>query len=254
MAAPKVAFVTGASRGIGFEIARHLVEKGWKVGMTARNSGKLQQAAAELGEANTIAIGCDVSDRLSVEAACKQVAERFGTISALVNNAAVIDPVGRVLDSDPDEWVRLLEINICGVVIATRTVLPGMLELGSGVIVNLSSGAARNVVEGWSAYCSSKAGMSMFTHCVHAEYGHLGIRAYNFIPGLVGTDMLNDAQAKFDNAVARVDDSQKLTPDLPARCIAWLVEEADGQVEGVEQSIRDPDLRRKVGLEERSRW
>ena len=254
MAAPKVAFVTGASRGIGFEVARHLVERGWKVGMTARGEGKLQQAAAELGEENTMAVACDVSDRLSVETACSQVAGRFGAISALVNNAAVIDPVGRTLDSDPDEWIRLIEINICGVMIATRAVLPGMLKSGSGVIVNLSSGAAHSAVEGWSAYCSSKAGMSMFTHCVHAEYGHLGIRAHNFIPGLVGTDMLNGAQTKFDNVVSQVDDSQKLTPDLPALCIAWLVDEADGQVEGVEQSIRDPGLRRKVGLPERSRW
>ena len=254
MAASKVAFVTGASRGIGFEVARQLVDRGWKVGMAARSAGKLQEAAAELGEANAMAVVCDVSDRQSVESACDRVAGRFGTISALVNNAAVIDPIGRALDSDPDEWIRLVKINICGVMIATRTVLPGMLELGSGVIVNLSSGAARNVVEGWSAYCSSKAGMSMFTHCVHAEYSHLGIRVHNFIPGLVGTDMLNGAQTKFDNAIARVDDSRKLTPDLPARCIAWLVDEADGQAGGVELSIRDPDLRRKVGLAERPSW
>src|SRR5690606_23229973 len=125
---------------------------------------------------------------------------------------------------------------------------------GNGVIVNLSSGAASNPVEGWSAYCTSKAGLAMLTRCLDVEYGPKGIRIHDFIPGLVGTDMLNGAQQKFDNAIARVDDEVKLSPDLPASCIAWLIDEGAGRAEGVGQSIRDPKLRNMVGLEERAQW
>lgn len=250
----KVAFVTGASRGIGLEIARHLNARGWKVAMAARGQSALEQAAAQMDAATVMPVVCDVSDQASVEAAVAQVAARFGPVTALVNNAGVIDPIGLLHETDPGEWMRLIQINISGAMLASRAVLPGMLAQGHGAIVNLSSGAAHNAVEGWSGYCTSKAGLNMFTRCLAAEYGPLGLRVHDFTPGVVGTDMLNDAQGKFDNAIARLEDDVKLTPDIPARCIAWLVDEGEGQVEGVEQTIRDADLRAKVGLEERARW
>lgn len=250
----KIAFVTGASRGIGLEVARQLVERGWKVGMAARGRAVLQQAAATLDPASVLAVVCDVADEGSLNSAVAQVAAHFGPITALVNNAGIIDPVGRLLDTDPTEWMRLIQVNVSGVMLATRAVLPGMLARSGGVIVNLSSGVAHNPIDGWSAYCTSKAGLSMLTRCLATEYGPKGIRVHDFIPGVVGTDMLNGAQAKFDNVVARLDEEAKLTPDLPARCIAWLIDEGAGHVTGVEQSIRDPELRAKVGLKERTRW
>lgn len=250
----KVAFVTGASRGIGLEIAHQLIARGWKVGMAARGQVQLEQAAAQMDDDTSLPVVCDVSDQASVEAAVAKVVARFGPVTALVNNAGIIDPIGLLHETDHAEWMRLIQINISGAMLASRAVLPGMLALGRGVIINLSSGAAENPVEGWSAYCTSKAGLNMFTRCLAAEYGPRGIRVHDFIPGVVGTDMLNEAQGKFDNAVARLEDKVKLTPDIPARCIAWLVDEGAGQVEGVEQTIRNADLRTKVGLEERAQW
>lgn len=250
----KVALVTGASRGIGLEVVRQLVSRGWKVGMIARGQQDLEAAAAGLNMAAVVPVACDVSDKVSIESAVAQVADRFGPVSALVNNAGVIDPVGLMHETDPAEWMRLIQINIGGAMQATRAVLPSMLARSSGVIVNLSSGAAHTAIEGWSAYCTSKAGLAMFTNCLAAEYSSRGIRVFGFIPGVVGTDMLNGAQSKFDNVIARLSDDIKLTPDLPARCIAWLIGEGEGQVSGIEQSIRDAELRAKVGLEERARW
>lgn len=249
----KTAFVTGASRGIGLETARQLVARGWKVGMAAR-SGTVAEAAESLGTDNAAAVQCDVADWNEVKSACDIVSKRFGTITALVNNAGVIDPVGRMADTDPAEWVHLLQINIGGPMNAARAVLPGMLKRGHGVIVNLSSGAAHTVVEGWSSYCSSKAGLNMFTRCLAAEYGPMGIRVHDFIPGLVSTNMLNGAQKKFDNFVSRIGDEAKLPPELPARCIAWLINEGEGRAKEIHQSIRDPELRAMVGLEERDQW
>lgn len=250
----KAAFVTGASRGIGFEIARQLVDRGWKVGMAARGKAVLDAAAEQIGSDAVLPIACDVSDQVSVEAAVRAVSERFGPVTALINNAGVIDPIGLLHDTDPADWMRLIQINISGVMLASRAVLPGMLAQGQGVIINLSSGAAHNPVEGWSAYCTSKAGLNMLTRALAAEYGPMGIRVHDFIPGIVDTDMLNGAQTKYDNAIAKLDDEVKLPPAIPARCIAWLVDEGYGRTHGVEQSIRDAELRAKVGLEERAQW
>ncbi len=254
MTTEKVAFVTGASRGIGFEIARQLIERGWNVGLAARGKDALDAAAAKLDKKRALPVVCDVSDVASVSGAVATLTAHFGPVTALVNNAGVIDPIGLLHETDPAAWMRLIEINIGGVMFTTHAMLPGMLAAGRGVIVNLSSGAALNPVDGWSAYCTSKAGLNMLSRSLATEYGPNGIRVHDFIPGVVGTDMLNGAQQKFDNAVARLDDDVKLPPSIPARCIAWLVDEGDGEVEGVEQTIRDQKLRAKVGLEERDQW
>ncbi|MGV8986033.1 MAG: SDR family oxidoreductase [Cypionkella sp.] len=250
----RTVLVTGASKGIGLETARQLVQRGWKVGLAARGEAGLRAATDTLDPDAVMGLVCDVSDPASVADAVARLVERFGTVSGLVANAGVIDPIGRFHETDSAEWMRLQQINIGGVMAAARAVIPGMLSEGRGVIVNLSSGAAHNPVDGWSAYCTSKAAVHMFSRCLAAEYGDKGIRVHDFIPGVVGTDMLNGAQGKFDNVIARLSDDAKLTPDIPARCIAWLVDEGEGRATGVQQSVRDEKLRALVGLEERETW
>lgn len=249
----RTAIVTGASRGIGLEVARQLVAKGWQVAIIARGEKSLKTAAEYIGSDKVLPISCDVGDPKAVRDVVKAVEDKFGPVSALVNNAGIIDPIGNLHELDAAERDNLLTINISGVMNFTQAVIPSMLAAGEGVIVNLSSGAALNPNAGWSAYCTSKAAVHMYTRCIDIEYASKGIRARSFIPGVVGTDMLNGAQTKFDNPVAHIPDENKLTPDIPARCIVWLIEHSEAG-DKVDQSIRDPELRAKVGLEERAQW
>ena len=250
----KTALVSGASKGIGFAIVQHLLKCGWRVGMLARDPQRLNQAASLLDSNSIIPIVCDVSNSNSVSRAISKIEDKFGTITALVNNAGIIDPVGRFHELESHDWINVLNVNLNGIMLLTQAVLPSMIKLSKGVIINLSSGAANTPIDGWSAYCTSKAALKMFSQCIAIEYGQLGIRIHDFIPGLVDTDMLNNVQKKFDNIISKIDDNSKLPPDLPAQCIAWLIDKGEGNVVGIEQSIRDPELRSKVGLIERSKW
>lgn len=254
MALQKTAIVTGASRGIGLEIVRDLVARGWKVGMLARSLPVLEQAAAEFPSGSVLPVACDVADFAAIDRAVAQVTAAFGPVTALVNNAGVIDPMGRVTEVDPAAWMELQRINIGGPMAMARAVLPGMIAAGGGVIVGLSSGAASGAVPGWSAYCTSKAALRMLSMALDADHAAQGIRVHDFIPGLVATDMLKGSSEKFDNHLTRKTDDDKIPAEYPARCIGWLVDQGKGRVEGVVQSIRDPELRAMVGLPERATW
>lgn len=253
MAEPRVALVTGASRGIGLATAEALIGRGWRVGLLARGAAAVEAAARRLGPA-ALPLAADAADPAAAGEAVARLAERFGAPEVLVNNAAVIDPIGRLEDIDPGAWIGTLAVNVGGPMIMARAVLPGMLARGRGVIVNLSSGSATRAVEGWSAYCASKAALRMFTESLALEYGARGIRVHDFVPGVVNTDMLNEATRKFDNIVARYSEARRIPPELPARCIVWLIEEGAAHDLAVHQSIRDPALRALVGLEERDEW
>ncbi|ODT81711.1 MAG: hypothetical protein ABS76_11195 [Pelagibacterium sp. SCN 64-44] len=249
-----LAFITGGSRGIGLEAARDLLGRGWSVAISARSTAALVAAEQDLASPDVFAIECDVADRLSMQQAVERAEAALGPVAALVNNAGVIDPVAEIADADPQAWMDLLDINVGGIFNACQAVLPGMVERGRGVIVNMSSGAAHRPVPGWSAYCASKAAVAMFTQSLHAEYGARGVRVHGFVPGAVRTSMLMGARASYDNDIARLDADDLLPPELPARCIGWIVAQGPADMGGTELSIRDPELRQRVGLEERSKW
>lgn len=249
-----LAFITGGSRGIGLEAARDLLARGWSVAISARSAGTLAEAERELNSPDLMVTTCDVADPASIAKAVAAAETAFGPVVALVNNAGIIDPVAEIADADPKAWTDLLGINVGGIFNACHAVLPGMVARGEGVILNMSSGAAHRAVPGWSAYCASKAAVLMFTQSLHVEYGSRGIRVHGFVPGAVKTDMLMGARASYDNAIARIDADDLLTPDLPGRCIGWIVAEGPSDKGGEELSIRDPELRKRVGLGERETW
>jgi NAD(P)-dependent dehydrogenase (short-subunit alcohol dehydrogenase family) len=116
------------------------------------------------------------------------------------------------------------------------------------VVVNVSSGAAHQPLEGWSAYCAGKAGLAMLTQSMALELGPLGVRVFGLQPGTVFTQMQEKVRASGINPVSRIDPADHPPADDPARAIAWLCGEAAAELAGRELSIRDHELRTAVGL------
>ena len=126
--------------------------------------------------------------------------------------------------------------------------MPAMLTQGHGTLITVSSGAAHGPVEGWSAYCSGKAGAYMLTRVADKENREKGLRILGLSPGTVATDMQREITASGINPVSQLDWSDHIPPEWPAQALLWMcTDEADGHL-GDDVSLRDEDIRAKVGL------
>ena len=248
--AGKAAVITGASRGIGAAAAAELAGQGVSVILAARNTAEIEANAAEIRAAGgkAEAIGCDVSSYADVAKVVARCREAFGSVDILVNNAGLIDPISKLADSDPEEWVRVADVNCKGVYFGLRAAIPVMLEQGGGTIVNISSGAATGALEGWSHYCSSKAAVLMLTRMTHLEYGGQGIRVVGLSPGTVMTHMQVTIKASGLNPISQMDPSAHATADRPAKAIAWLCTEDAREFDGGDVSLRDEAIQKRAGL------
>ncbi len=248
--AGKSAIITGASRGIGAAAAKELAAQGVSVLLAARTTGEIEANAAEIRAAGgkAEAIACDVvnyDDVAKMVARCKNA---FGRVDILVNNAGLIDPITRLADSDPEEWIKVADVNYKGVYYGLRAAIPVMLEQGGGTIVNISSGAATGALEGWSHYCSSKAAALMLTRMTHVEYGGQGIRVVGLSPGTVMTHMQVAIKASGLNPISQMDPAAHASADRPAKAIAWLCTEDAREFDGGDVSLRDEAIQKRVGL------
>lgn len=162
----------------------------------------------------------------------------------------VIDPVAPITGSDPEAWGHVIDINLKGVYHGMRAALPVMLGNGGGSILTVSSGAASNPLDGWSHYCASKAGAKMLTMCADKEARDGGIRAIGLSPGTVATEMQKVIRDSGVNPVSQLDWSEHIPPEWPAQALVWLCSAAADDLLGSEVSLRDPAIRRRIGLEE----
>ncbi|WP_425071729.1 SDR family oxidoreductase [Sagittula sp. S175] len=243
----KVVLITGASRGIGAEAARAFAQAGARVALVARGADAIADLAGEIGP-NAVAIPCDISRYWEVEQAVAACIQAHGGLDILVNNAGVIEPIAHMAEADPDAWGQVIDINLKGVFHGMRAALPVMLDQGHGTVLTIGSGAAHGPVEGWSQYCSSKAGALMLTKMAHKEYGTRGIRAISLSPGTVATQMQREIKASGINPVSQLDWSDHIPPEWVARTLVWMCgAEADGFL-GDEVSLRDEAIRAKVGV------
>jgi 3-oxoacyl-[acyl-carrier protein] reductase len=176
-----LALVTGAGRGIGANIARKLAEDGWEVVVAARTRQQVEKVAREIGGR---AVGLDVTDRAAVEHAVGAAEP----VDLLVANAGIGNQAGATWEIDPDDWWRVLEVNVLGVHLCCRAVIPGMLERGSGRIVITGSGAAYLPGQDHTAYTASKAAVCRYGETLANELAGR-IPVFFFSPGLVRSDM-----------------------------------------------------------------
>lgn len=241
----KVVMVTGASRGIGAQTALAFAGAGARVVLFARDAPALAALAERIGPA-ALAVAGDVARWDDVAGAVARTEARFGRLDVLVNNAGVVAPISPLDRADPAAWAALIDINVKGVFHGVRAALPGMLARRGGTILTVSSGAAHRPMDGWSAYCASKAAVAMLTQSLHLEYQHRGIRALGLAPGTVATDMQRAIRASDINAVSQLDWSAHIPPEWVARALVWMA----GPVgrAGKELSLRDEALRREIGL------
>jgi NAD(P)-dependent dehydrogenase (short-subunit alcohol dehydrogenase family) len=247
----KVIIVTGASRGIGAAAAAALAKEGAAVMLAARNGSLATEVADSIIEAGgrAYATACDVSDFSAVEWLVLEAEGRFGRVDALINNAGVIEPIATIAESDPAIWARNIEINLIGAYNPIRAVLPRMIKAGGGTIVNVSSGAAMRPLEGWSAYCTAKAGLAMLTRAVMLENTATGIRVFGFQPGTTDTDMQVTIRASGVNVISKIP-RENLTPVAhPAAAIVYLCTRAADDLNGQEFSLRDEPFRARLNLE-----
>jgi 3-oxoacyl-[acyl-carrier protein] reductase len=181
----QVALVTGGGRGIGANIARELAGAGAKVAVSARTAEQVEAVASEIGG---LAVVADVTKRDEVEAMFAKVESELGPIDLLVANAGIGTGGGSTWEVDPEEWWRVLEVNMLGVHLSCRSVIPGMLERGRGRIVITGSGAAYLPGSSSTAYPSSKAAVCRYGETLANELrGRIPV--FVFSPGLVQTDM-----------------------------------------------------------------
>jgi NAD(P)-dependent dehydrogenase (short-subunit alcohol dehydrogenase family) len=189
----RVALVTGANRGLGLETSRQLLAKGLNVALAGRDDEALERAVDSLGENDrAMTVRMDVTDVGSIERARRAVAERFGDVDILVNNAAVLLFEDEdVLDIPADAYQRTFDTNVLGAIEVCRVFVPPMARAGYGRVVNVSSGAGQLTTMSTyaPAYSMSKTALNAFTRILAHTYRDLGVLVNAVDPGWVRTDM-----------------------------------------------------------------
>ncbi|MCW0215615.1 MAG: 3-oxoacyl-ACP reductase FabG [Pseudonocardia sp.] len=206
----KIAIVTGAGQGIGRAIAEKLAAEGATVVVSDINEATAEETADAIGG---LGVRADVTDRDSVNALVEQVHAQFGQIDVLVNNAGW-DRSSPFVDSDPEDWDRVIAINLYGVLHTCKAVLPIMAAQGSGSVVNLASDAGRVGSSGEAVYSAAKGGVIAFTKTIAREMARHQIRANVVSPGPTDTALF--ASMGGDNPKLR----EGLTRAIPFRRLA----------------------------------
>ena len=252
----KVAIVTGGGRGIGRSTALALAEAGADVVITARSQRTIEAVAEEIrargGQA--LAVPADVSDPASVDLMVLQTLRASGRIDILINNAGVLAPIGMTWEVPPLIWQRNINANLGGVFLCARAVLPHMINqdpLGDirGKIINLSSGAANQVIPGGSAYCAAKAGVDQFTRVLAAEVEAYNITVNSACPGVVDTQIqtqiryASPERGRFERFHEM---GQLRPPEEVARFLVWLASPFTDVMTGQVVSIDDETVRQRI--------
>jgi NAD(P)-dependent dehydrogenase (short-subunit alcohol dehydrogenase family) len=249
----RVALVTGGGRGLGQAIALGLAERGAHVVAVARSTDHLAETErlADGLPGSVVGLACDVADRDAVSELGRSVRERLGPPTILVNAAGIFGPIALVQDADPEEWQRTILVDAVAPFFLVHAFLAGMLEVGWGRIVNVSSAAALHPPGPInSAYGTAKAALNQFTRHLAAEIAGSGVTANVIHPGDVKTAMWADIRERVaglgavaENYVAWADWVEATGGDPPEKAVALvlhLTSEAGGAINGQFCWIDDP--------------
>jgi len=185
--AGQTALITGAARGIGRVTAEALVRRGMRVAIGDVDVPAANRAAAELG-ASTVALALDVTDRASFSACLDDTEEQLGPVDVLINNAGIM-PIGSFLEEDDATAARMIDINVHGVILGMKLVLPRMLARGHGHVVNIASQAGKYGFPGGATYCASKAAVINLSRAVRKELRGSGVEISVVSPVAVNTEL-----------------------------------------------------------------
>ena len=246
--------ITGASQGFGLAVAERCLAEGADVAICARSRAELEQAAAALrakaGPGQRVAAAvADVASASATEALVADATRELGGLDGLVNNAGIYGPKGPIEEVDWAEWVRAIEINLLGTVLACRAVLPGFRQRGWGKIVNLSGGGATAPLPRLSAYAASKAAVVRFTETLAEELHGTRIDVNAVAPGALNTRLLDEVIAagpdKVGEAFYQRSLRQKAEGGAPldkgaALCAFLLSADSDGITGRLLSAVWDP--------------
>lgn len=200
----KTVIITGASSGIGEATAIKLAKEGMNVVLTARSEDKLKKLKSKIEEekaGKAIVVPADVTKKDELKKVVEKTKEAFGSIDGLINNAGLM-PLSYVKNLHTDEWDKMVDVNIKGVLNGVAAVLPTMLDQKSGNIINISSSAGRKIYPGGAVYCATKSAVRMFSEGLRQELApNYSINVTSIEPGFVDTaltETITDDEIKDD--------------------------------------------------------
>ncbi len=224
----RVAVVTGGNRGIGLATARQLARGGARLSLWARDTARLEAAAAELSALTEVHLAeADVADEQAVRAAAASAMERFGRVDILVNNAGTLGPRAPVGSYPAEDFMAVLRTNLMGTFHCCSALVPHMTAAGYGRIVNIASVAGKDGNPFVSGYVASKAAQIAFTKSLGKELATSGVLVNAVTPSASPTEIFGELDDKRKRALlANVPMARFVEPEEVARMIAWLCSEA----------------------------
>jgi NADP-dependent 3-hydroxy acid dehydrogenase YdfG len=251
---PKVAFITGASSGIGAATARAFAAAGYRLTLVGRRAERLDALADRLHEAHgtvSTVVPVDVRDKALVSMLQQTHPEMFEPVDVLVNNAGLARGTEPLQEGDPDEWDEVIDTNVKALLRVTRAVLPGMVKRGTGHVVNLGSVAGRHVYPGGAVYCASKHAVRAINEGLRMDLHGTGVRVTTIDPGMVETEF---SEVRFRGDTGRAakvyQGFEPLTPDDIAETILWCVQRP-ARV-NVQEVVVYPTAQSAVGMVKRA--